>query len=97
MGFMVRPERLRKLESALAKVREQIQEATPTQVEIAAPGDEPVSINAAKRLGLDLSLRHFEANRKHRAAIEDALAKFGATAAEYSTREETATSSYEVK
>jgi hypothetical protein len=94
MGYTVRPERLRALVTALADVRDRIREATPAQVEIAAPGAEPVSIGAARRLGLDLSLRHYEANLAQRAALEEALAKFGATVTEYLAREEAGTTTF---
>lgn len=88
MGYRVRPERLPELVTALTRVGELIQAATPAQAAIATPGDEPASIDAAQRLGLDMSLRHFDANRAHRAAMATVLAKFGATANEYLAREE---------
>lgn len=94
MGYRVRPERLPELVTALRRVGELIQEATPAQVAIAAPGDEPVSIGAAQRLGTDMSLRHYDANRAHRTAMETVLAKFGATAAEYLAREDSGTSMF---
>lgn len=94
MGFRVRPERLPELTKALAGVRDLIEAATPEQVAITAPGDEPVSIDAARRLGIDLSLRHYEVNRAHRQRIEDALATFGATVSEYLATEDRAATTY---
>ena len=94
MGYRVRPERLPELVTALRRVGELIQDATPTQVEIATPGDEPVSIDAATLLGRDMSLRHYDANRAHRTAMETVLAKFGATATQYRASEENGTTMF---
>lgn len=88
MDYRVRPERLPTLMKSLEEVRHHIAAATPAQVEIAAPAEELVSIDAVRRLGLDTSLLHYQVNKAHREALENALAAFGATLTDYLAREE---------
>jgi hypothetical protein len=87
MRFRVEPDQLGELDAALTEVLAHLRAATPAGHGIAAPGDEPVSVDAARRLGEGMATLHHEANRAHRKVVEAAAEAFGATRALYTARE----------